>query len=240
VSDFSAEAFASSEASAVPALTDALMARHGIAHGFGCRGSGFPAGCIFPRQVHGVAVAQVESGQAVPLEADAIVSPPSGPYVGVVTADCVPILAASEDGTYVAAIHAGWRGFAAGVIEAGLDALARAARGRPLIAAIGPAARGCCYEVDAPVRDALAERYATELAGHLEPGRPGHWQLDLPGLAGAVLQRDGKWQIRQVGVDHRVCTICSGERFESYRREGAAAGRLRHFIGPKAPIPAQT
>jgi YfiH family protein len=183
--------------------------------------------------VHGLAVARVEGGRAEPEEADAIIAVRPGPGVGIVTADCVPILVASEDGAVVAAIHAGWRGFAAGVIEAGLDALSSCAGQRPLVAAIGPAARGCCYEVDEPVRRALFARYGADLGDFLEPVREGHWQLDLPGLAQRLLEQGG-WRIAQIGVEHRLCTICGGDRFESYRLEGAAAGRLRHFIRPLA------
>ncbi|MBY0401244.1 polyphenol oxidase family protein, partial [Myxococcota bacterium] len=137
------------------------------------------------------------------------------------------------DGRCVAAIHAGWRGLAAGVIEAGIAAMDRPVA--ELAAAVGPAARDCCYEVDEPVARALAERYARLLSGVLKPGRPGRpgrYQLDLPGLAIRVLGRIGLGSER-VGGAVCLCTICSpGPRFESYRRDGAAAGRLRHFIRP--------
>jgi YfiH family protein len=219
-------------------LVDAVLAEHGIEHGFGRRGSEAPEGCVFPRQVHGSRVARVAGSAAEPVEADAIVAARAGVCVGIVTADCVPILVASEEGGRVAAIHAGWRGFAAGVIEAGLRALRAEAGGRPLVAAIGPAARGCCYEVDAPVRDALTVRYPAQVAAVLVPGRAGHWQLDLPALATRLLEQP-EWKIQRVGLEHRVCTICAGERFESYRRDGAAAGRLRHFIKRSDTIPRQ-
>jgi len=163
-------------------------------------------------------------------EADAVLGRDPGLAVGIVTADCVPILAATEDGSGVAAIHAGWRGLAAGVIEAGLRALRDASGGRTLVAAIGPAARGCCYEVDDPVREALASRYRSQLGGEvLRIGRPGHFQLDLPLLAQQILIESGVEDTR-LGTTHRVCTICDPGRFESYRRDGSAAGRLRHFI----------
>lgn len=219
----------STTADAPAPLVDAVLEERGIAHGFGVRGSPAPPGCVFPRQVHGVVVAEVSDAAASPEEADAIVAARPGECVGIVTADCVPILVASEDGAVVAAIHAGWRGFAAGVIEAGLAAVASRAGNRSLVAAIGPAARGCCYEVDAPVRDALGERYAAGLDEALVAGRAGHWQLDLPRLAERVL-RQNEWKCTHIGVDQRLCTVCSGDLFESYRRDGAAAGRLRHFM----------
>ena len=118
------------------------------------------------------------------------------------------------------------------------DAIARHAGDGPLVAAIGPAARGCCYEVDRPVRAALRERHAAWLAEAMVPGRADHWQLDLPLLAERVLAESGL-DSTQIGTAHRVCTICNGARFESYRRDGAAAGRLRHFIKRSATIPRQ-
>lgn len=220
-------------------LEDPLLATRGIAHGFGRRGSPAPPGTRFPEQVHGVAVWRVEAdgfGASDAPEADAVVSAASEAAVGVVTADCVPILAASEDGRVVAAIHAGWRGLAAGVVEAGLAALAGAASGTPLVAAIGPAARGCCYEVDEPVRRALAARYPGLIDEWFRPGRPGHGQLDLSGLATAVVALFGVENTR-IGVAQRRCTICDSAAFESFRRDGDAAGRLRHFIIGSATIP---
>jgi YfiH family protein len=212
-------------------LCDPVLESTGAGHGFAERGTQVPDFTVFPKQVHGVGVVRGEAlrGHA-PVEADVILSSSGGLPVGVVTADCVPILVASDDGASVAAIHAGWRGLAAGVIEAGVDAMGLpAAR---LRAAVGPAARGCCYEVDDPVVRALGARYADLLAEVLAPGRPGRYQLDLPRLATLVLARIGLGGDR-VGTTHRLCTICTpGPRFESYRRDGAAAGRLRHFIEP--------
>jgi hypothetical protein len=218
------------------ALCDPVLEATGVLHGFGERGVQVPESTVFPRQVHGICVvrAEVVSGaeRGEPVEADAIVSATPGLTVGIVTADCVPILVASRDGSRVGAIHAGWRGLAAGVIEAGIEAMDCDASG--LAAAVGPAARGCCYEVDEPVARALAVRYANLLEEVLVPGRSGHFQLDLPRLASRILGRVGL-DPEQLGSAHRLCTICTpGPRFESYRRDGRLAGRLRHFIRPAA------
>lgn len=221
-------------------LCDPVLEAIGVRHGFAERGAQVPADTRFPRQVHGIGVVR---GEALPAgaptcEGDAIVSATPGLAVGIVTADCVPILVAAADGSSVAAIHAGWRGLAAGVIEAGIGALRRPAG--TLSAAVGPAARGCCYEVDEPVATALAARYPTLLEGVLVPGRPGRHQLDLPALAARVLAQIGLDPGR-IGDANRLCTICTpGPRFESYRRDGAAAGRLRHFIEPAPSRPRST
>ncbi len=220
-------------------LCDPVLEQLGVHHGFAERGAQPPDSTVFLRQVHGIRAVRAEpprgparsgSNGERPAEADAIVSKTPGLAVGIVTADCVPILVASADGGSVAAIHAGWRGLAAGVIEVGIEATGIAPA--QLAAAVGPAARGCCYEVDEPVARALAVRYAEHLSGVLVPGRPDRYQLDLPVLAARILRALGLVQDR-IGLAHCQCTICTpGPRFESYRREGATAGRLRHFIAP--------
>lgn len=221
-------------------LCDHVLIEAGLTHGFGRRGSQVPENTAFSRQVHGVRVVEVGGrGGALEEDGDALVSSASGASVGVVTADCVPVLAASADGRAVAAIHAGWRGLAAGVIEAGVEALRRhAGDGQALVCAVGPSARGCCYEVDAPVIEGLRARYARYLEEVLEPTSPGHFRLDLPLLASRVLEGAG-FATEQIGVDARLCTICDPDRFESYRRDGRAAGRLRHFVNVSPPIPRQ-
>ena len=217
-------------------LCDPVLVALGIDHGFGQRASQPPENTVFPVQVHGVDVFEARSRPSRDQPpADVVISTTPGLSIGIVTADCVPILVAAEDGCVVAAIHAGWRGLALGVIEAGLRALALAAKGAPLVAAVGPAGRGCCYEVDDPVRAALEENYSEALEETLVPGRPDHFQLDLPRLATRILIRNGV-DCHQIGVQHRVCTICDPDRFESYRRDGVAAGRLTHFI--TRPLPA--
>jgi YfiH family protein len=147
----------------------------------------------------------------------------------VVTADCVPILVASERGDAVAAIHAGWRGLARGVVGTGIDALRHAAPGAPLRAVVGPHIGPCCYEIDAPVIEALGAAFGAALADALAPARAGHARLDLAALARVALLRAGLAPQGVAGLP-RSCTRCEPERFHSYRRDGARAGRLVHFI----------
>jgi len=220
-------------------LCEPVLVSAGIPHGFGQRASRVPDSTFFPTQVHGIDVVEATLRPSrEEIEADAVVSSTTGLSIGIVTADCVPILAATSDGQAVAAIHAGWRGLAAGVIEAGIEALRQRSGGAPLICAVGPAARGCCYEVDDPVRVGLGERYGPQLDEVLIPAAAGHYQLDLPLLATRILEQIGIESSR-IGTEQRVCTICDPGRFESYRRDGASAGRLRHFISMPATIPRQ-
>lgn len=201
-------------------------------HGFGVRGAPVPEGLVRPRQVHGVAVARGEQCRGpAPPEADAVVSAEPGLPVAVVTADCVPVLLAAADGSAVAAVHAGWRGLAAGVLETGVAALAELSGGPPggFVAGIGPHIGRCCYEVDAPVLEALAQRHGAALEGATTPVREGHALLDLGVLAAAALARAG---IPATAIGHgaEFCTHCDPTRFHSYRRDGPRAGRLVHFI----------
>jgi YfiH family protein len=198
-----------------------------VPHGFGTRQAAEPAGVVRPRQVHGARVARVRGARADPPEADAIVAPRDAARVGVVTADCVPILAVSADGAWVAAIHAGWRGLAAGVVEAGVEAL-RAAGGPAPRAALGPCIGVCCYEVDEPVLESLGARYPDALERALRPTRPGHARIDLAGLARHALRAAG---VAAPGDAAWACTRCDARRFHSYRRDGPRSGRLVHWVG---------
>lgn len=206
-------------------LRDPVLAARGLAHGFGLRTSSEPA-LRRPRQVHGARA--VWAGAANELgDADAVLTRERGLRVGVFTADCVPILVAAGDG--VGAVHAGWRGLAAGVIEQALAELSRAAPGAEIVAAIGPCIGGCCYEVDEPVLEPLRARHGALVEPALAPARPGHARLDLGLLAQLALARAGVAPAA-IGTSARLCTRCDAARFHSFRRDGAAAGRLAHWI----------
>jgi hypothetical protein len=214
-------------------LTHALLAACRVEHGFGVRGFDGPADLRRPLQVHGASAVDADACALGLLpEADAVISRRPGVPVGVVTADCVPILAASAGGDAVAAIHAGWRGLARGVVEAGIDALRHAAGGDPLRAVVGPHIGPCCYEIDAPVIEALGGAFGAGLREALAPGRAGHALLDLAALARLALLRAGLAP-RDVAALPASCTCCDPQRFHSYRRDGARAGRLVHYVAAR-------
>ncbi len=213
-------------------LRHALLSNIGVDHGFGQRGLAELAGLRCPRQVHGVAVAIAQqcAGQDPPPEADAVVSEEIGVRVAVVTADCLPILLAGDRGGVVAAVHAGWRGLAGGVISACLATLReRLGKSEGVAAVIGPHIGKCCYEVDEPVLGAFEERFSETLPRALRQTRPGHAQLDLGLLAREALRAEGVESDR-IGFLAGACTACDAERFYSYRRDGPETGRLVHFI----------
>jgi YfiH family protein len=215
-------------------LTHPLLAACGVRHGFGRRQTPPPPKIIRPIQVHGRVVAQIgPKGEAQPSEADAIIAAAShspGATLGVVTADCVPILLATPGGAWVAAIHAGWRGLAQGVIEATCQRLT--SEGVSLGEAccvIGPHIGACCYEVDAPVLDAMVEAFGDRARVAFVETRPGHWKVELKRLVAEALQNAGV-KSAHMGELPESCTCCDAEAFHSYRRDGATSGRLMHFI----------
>ncbi len=223
---------------ALQPLRHALLSNIGVDHGFCLRGFAELAGLRCPRQVHGVAVATAQqcAAQDSPPEADAVVSEEIGVRVAVVTADCLPILLAGDHGRVVAAVHAGWRGLAGGVISACLATLReRMEKSEEVAAVIGPHIGKCCYEVDEPVLAAFEERFSDTLPRALRQTRPGHAQLDLGLLAQQALRAEGV-ESDWIGFLEAACTACDAERFYSYRRDGPETGRLVHFIAAGARI----
>jgi YfiH family protein len=190
------------------------------------------------RQVHGAAVAVAPVDGPAP-EADILVTNRRDIAVAVQAADCVPLLLADRRSGAVAAAHAGWRGLAAGVPGAAVAALARHCGSRPadLVAAIGPAIGPCCYEVGPEVREAFAAAFpAGEWpAWFAAAARPGHWLFDTWQSARHQLEAANvpAAQIFEAGL----CTADHPALFCSYRRDGAAAGRMAAAIRSRPPRP---
>lgn len=179
-----------------------------------------------PRQVHGTrAVSVVAAGERP--EADALAGAMPGLLVGVVTADCVPVLLADQRRRVAAAVHAGWRGAAAGVLEAALEHLRAAFGATPadLEAVIGPAVGGCCYQVGDEVVEAFRARTG-EATAAAWTRRAGRHHLDLRSAARCLLAAAGLGSVAILGP----CTAC-GPGYHSYRRDGARTGRQLSFAG---------
>ena len=184
---------------------------------------GLPSPPRWLRQVHGVNVAQLGplAGAGEP-QADAAVSHIPGTVLAILTADCLPVLFCAEDGSEIGAAHAGWRGLAAGVLEATLTQLETPVH--RLLAWLGPCIGAASYEVGEEVRDAFV---ASDVgaAACFAPARPGHWLADLAALARRRLQAAGVQRIHGGGFD-----TLADARFYSYRRDGARSGRLASLI----------
>lgn len=171
-------------------------------------------------QVHSSRV--VEAAQS-PCEADALVASAPGQAVRVVTADCVPILLSTADGSRVAAVHAGWKGTLARIAQKAVLALGEA-EAPGLLAYVGPAVGPCCYTVDAARHRLFSEAF---------PG----WVPEAGESPSLDLQRLNALQLEEAGVSAgavRVesrCTSCGLGLCCSYRRDGDAAGRMAALIG---------
>jgi YfiH family protein len=166
----------------------------------------------YGRQVHGARVRRAteppsaarpythEDGQATALADAAAI---------VFVADCLPILLAAPGG--VAALHGGWRPLAGGIVAEGVRALREVAGDGPIAAALGPSARGCCYEVGEEVHARFAAYDA----------RRGERNLDLACVATAQLNEAGVDIVHDVGM----CSMCWFGLFFSHRRDGGVTGR---------------
>ncbi|MEY4642712.1 MAG: hypothetical protein RLZZ227_2706 [Pseudomonadota bacterium] len=181
------------------------------------------------QQVHGTRVFHSGDTALVPApEADALYGAEGPLTLGILTADCLPVLFCSADGREIAAAHAGWRGLLNGVLEATLDSFQVPASA--VSAWLGPAIGPCHFEVGDEVRAAFlaaskpAESAATARA-FTHGSRPGKWLADLYALARLRLAARG------VGSIHgqTLCTVCQHERFYSYRKQ-ALTGRFATLI----------
>jgi YfiH family protein len=179
---------------------------------------GEPERATMAWQVHGAAVREVTAQPAggrflepgaepFPKSDGLATSLPDRPLM-LLTADCLPVAIARADGGRLAVLHAGWRGLEAGIIEAGVAAV-----GGELVAAVGPGAGPCCYEVGDDVAARLEERFG---AGVVRDGRANLWLC-----AQRALEAAG---VRSVAVAEE-CTICNGERYFSHRRDHGVTGR---------------
>jgi len=171
-------------------------------------------------QVHSASIidaAAPPTGDILPA-ADGAFTHRAGIICAVMTADCLPLLLCDTKGTRVAAVHAGWRGLANGVIEAGVVALG--IMPEEILAWLGPAIGAKAYEVGDEVRAAFVERDATA-EGAFVASKPGYWMMDIYALARLRLAACG---IEAV-YGGTQCTFSQPEEYFSYRRDGTT-GRM--------------
>ena len=171
-------------------------------------------------QTHSVEVVTLEQDDN--RDADAAITREAGRIAVVMTADCLPILLCNRAGSEVAAIHAGWRGLQAGVIQSTLTAMHSPVE--QLIAWVGPGITQASFEVGDEVYAAFVDPQPSA-ASCFNANRPGHWLCDLGGLAKSVLRRAG---VAEVSLSPH-CSYRDAGRFYSYRRE-ATTGRMASLI----------
>jgi YfiH family protein len=178
-------------------------------------------------QVHGTRVIIDPIELMDPPEADAVLGRGAGTVCAILTADCLPVLFASQDDNEVAAAHAGWRGLLNGVLEATVSAMT--ARPGRILAWLGPAISQASFEVGPEVRAQFCNRDAAA-AVHFAKNARNRWQADLYGLARQRLQTAGLRQVYGGGL----CTYADPQRFFSFRRDGEC-GRMCSFVYRNPP-----
>ena len=191
--------------------------------------AGLPSAPHWLRQVHGTGVLRFDApptaqGVEAEPEADAAVTSTPGVVLAILTADCLPVVFAARDGGEVAAAHAGWRGLAAGMLEATLAAMRTPAD--DAVAWLGPAAGPAHYEIGSDVRDAFLAHSAQAEAAFAAT-RPGHWRVDLHALARQRLQAVGMDAAAIHGGNQ--CTIADPSRWFSHRRD-RRSGRMATLV----------
>ncbi|MEM7365937.1 MAG: peptidoglycan editing factor PgeF [Pseudomonadota bacterium] len=179
---------------------------------------------VWLRQVHGNDVVTVSAIQHAEITADASYTKAVDTPLGILVADCLPVLITSTDGLEIAAIHAGWRGLADRIIERTVTRFDASS----LVATLGPCIGPCHYEVDAIVRDRMAPE---EQRIGFVANREGHFRMSLQQIA--------RYQLGQCGVDvlreDDRCTACSavsnGEDHLYSHRLGSQMGKpeIRRF-----------
>lgn len=232
------------------------------------------------RQVHSAVIYQVKRAHGGELEyrlagnrtpeqpdgaqpsGDALWTDQAGILLSVRTADCLPVLLVDPKRRAVAAVHAGWRGALARIVEKAVGEMRRVCGSEPrsLLAAIGPSIRVCCYEVGEEVEEAFQGRFPCadkffrkrskpaashperhsfsflnrQPLGHHASSKPSI-HLDLVAVAQNQLLEAGLAPQHVVGGD--LCTACRTDLFYSYRQEGSSAGRMLAVIGicPEKP-----
>jgi YfiH family protein len=191
-------------------------------------------------QIHSPDVVTVTEpwGDDARPRADALVTDRPGVLLGVLTADCAPVLLADPEAGVVGAAHAGWKGAHLGVIANTIAAMeALGAKRTRIAAAVGPCIRQPSYEVT----DEFRAQFAADDARFFAPGAPGRWQFDLPGYVAQALERAGVETIEVLARD----TYAEAQAFYSFRRathrEEPSYGRQLSLIGmvrkPLAAVP---
>lgn len=184
-----------------------------------------PQDPVWVEQVHGV---RVLDARALPdpsdRQADALVTTVPGQVLGILTADCMAVVMADDAGRALGVAHAGWRGLAAGVLQATAQAMEQAS-GQGLgawRAWIGPCIGAAAFQVGEEVREAFVARDAALQTHFVKDAAPHKWRCNMPGIAQDILRAQGAQTVSWCGL----CTVeDERQRFFSYRRS-AQTGRM--------------
>jgi YfiH family protein len=196
-----------------------------LVHGFGTRAADqWPVEYTQVKQIHSGRIVVANGRRGCLDHADALVSSEPGNLIGIRTADCAPILIADPHNRAVAAIHAGWRGAAAGIAAGAVERLVQEFGSKPgeLLVAIGPAIGPCCFEVGPEVAELFQNDALLSISGQ--------FTVNLPDAIVRQLVDAGVGPAR---IDvMRLCTVCTGRgQFHSFRRDKEESGRMVSAIG---------
>lgn len=188
-------------------------------------------------QVHGDVVRTCTSADAglgldrpVDYLADALVTDVPGLTLAVFSADCLSFLLYDPVRAVVAAVHAGWRGTALGIVERAVERMAEQYGSDPgnILAAVGPGISACCFETHEDVPNAMTEALGSAALGFIKSAEDGKFRVDLKGINTLRLERAGVQRANIAVSPH--CTCCESERFWSHRATGGARGSLAALI----------
>lgn len=179
-----------------------------------------PSAPVWLNQTHSTVVEEVNAPTRQVLNADGVFTSTTNVVCSAMTADCSPVLLTNVQGTQVAAVHAGWRGLASGIVENAVEKF-----DGEVMAWIGPAIGAQAFEVGKDVVDAFVSIEAKAMAAFTPRNQEGKWLADMNQLVTQRLQRAG---VNQVYYSE-LCTFEDAERFYSYRRDGVT-GRQATFI----------
>ena len=193
---------------------------------------------LVAKQVHGNTVLTATCKDAEPqmtergmvitpkFECDGLISRNVGLIIGVVTADCLPILLYSHDSSVVAAVHAGWRGLASGIVARAVRKMGVDASG--VSAYIGTAICQKCFEVGPEVADEFTSSFGQEISKYIAHGRKDRMHVDLTAIAVHELRSSG---VLDVNISQsQDCTCCNPDKYWSHRKHGLQRGNQLTFI----------
>ena len=188
-------------------------------------------------QIHGGAVRTVTTADLkadpydkVTYEADGLMTDLPGVALVIYSADCIPILFYDPERRVIAAVHAGWRGTAAGIATAAVARMKDVYGCRPenILAAIGPGIGPDCFETHEDVPNAMTAALSTAVLQHIKIKENGKFSVDLKGVNAMRLEQAGL-DPAHIAVS-QVCTACDQERFWSHRRQGTSRGSMAAAI----------
>lgn len=183
------------------------------------------------RQVHGDNIVEIKDDKLKEAgEADGMITGATGVFLGVLTADCVPLLFVAPKQRFAAAVHAGWRGTLAGIAAKAVNLLREqySIQAADIEVALGPSIGACCYEVKDDVAEPLMKKWG-KLTTPSIVVKQGKTFINLSRLNRDILRASGVpgSQLFQIGP----CTSCATDDFFSYRRAGGQTGRQMSLIG---------